>query len=121
KGLTGATPHALQAPAVASRLAEKLSSAETLPREKIAKSVVTMNSRVRLRDLDSNRETEVTIAYPHEADARKGRISVVSEIGVALLGAREKDVVSWKTPKGMGRFEITEVTYQPEAAGDYDL
>ena len=117
--LTGTTQHAMKSTGIATRLFEKLSDAKTLPPESIDKRVVTMNSRVQLKDLDSNRETEIAITYPEDADPRERRISVLSEIGLALLGGREKDVVSWKTPRGVGRFEITKVTYQPEAAGDY--
>lgn len=120
-GLTGFASLNLKMPEVVNRLFEKLSVARMLPQESIDKRIVTMNSRVRLRDLDSGRETEVTITYPHEADTRERRISVFSEIGVALLGAREKDVVSWKIPAGTGRFEVVKVTYQPEAAGHFYL
>lgn len=106
---------------VADKLARNLSSAKRLKQEDIAHNVVTMNSRVKLRELVSKRETEITITYPQEAEPRERRVSVLSEIGIALLGRKENELVSWRIPDGVGNFEITKVTYQPEAAGHYFL
>ena len=108
-------------PDLAGKLYANLLAAQTIPQEKIDERIVTMNSRVYLRDINNRRETEVTLTYPHEAEAHERRVSVLSEIGVALLGRHEKDVVSWKVPAGVGLFEIVKITYQPEAAGDYYL
>ena len=108
-------------PDLGSRLYANLLSAKTLPQEKINEGIITMNSRVYLKDVNNKRETEVTLTYPHEAEPRERKVSVLSEIGIALLGRHEKDLVSWKVPGGIGLFEIVKVTYQPEAAGDYYL
>lgn len=108
-------------PDLAGKLYANLVAAKTLPQETIDEGIVTMNSRVYLKDINNQRETEVTLTYPHEAEPRERRVSVLSEIGTALLGRREKDLVSWKVPGGIGLFEIVKVTYQPEAAGDFYL
>lgn len=108
-------------PEVAGRLYVNLLNAKTLPQEKIDEGIITMNSRVYLKDANNQRETEVTLTYPNEAEPRERKVSVLSEIGIALLGRCEKEVVSWKVPGGIGLFEIVKVTYQPESAGDYYL
>lgn len=108
-------------PDVTEQLAENLGAARLLPQKEIASSVVTMNSRVKLKDLKYRREAEITITYPQDAAPRAGRVSVFSEIGLALLGRKEHDIVSWRIPNGMGEFQVEKVTYQPEAAGDYLL
>jgi len=108
-------------PDIAGKLFTNLMNSKTLPQEKIDQGIVTMNSRVHLKDVNNQRETQVTLTYPHDAEPRERRVSVLSEIGIALLGRREKEVVSWKVPGGIGLFEIVKVTYQPEAAGDYYL
>lgn len=92
-----------------------------LPQENISSKIITMNSRVLLRELSTGREKEISIAYPHDANGKEGRISVLSDAGAALLGRQEGDVVMWKTPIGVGEFEVAKVTFQPEAAGDYYL
>jgi regulator of nucleoside diphosphate kinase len=108
-------------PDIQSRLYTRLVSAKTLPQEKIDDEIITMNSRVCLKDLNSLRVTDITLTYPKEALPTERRISIFSEIGIALFGRAEKEVVSWKVPDGIGLFEIVKVSYQPEAAGDYHL
>lgn len=106
---------------VADRLLKSLNEAKMLKQDNIANNVITMNSRVKLKDLSSKREAEITITYPEDAEPRERRVSILSEIGLALLGRKESEHVSWRTPNGVGRFEISKVTYQPEAIGDYYL
>jgi regulator of nucleoside diphosphate kinase len=108
-------------PAIVSSLCKNLVSAKMLPAEQIGKGIITMNSRVRLKDLTRMCEMELTITYPQDAERKERRISVFSEIGTALFGRKEHEIVYWKTPRGLGAFEIVEVTYQPEASGDYYL
>lgn len=115
------TPVKAKVPVVSDRLMENLEAATLMSQTEIAKSIVTMNSRVKVKDLTSNREAEVTITYPHNTEPTKQHVSVLSEIGLALLGRQEKDIVSWQVPAGVGRFRIERVVYQPEAAGDYFL
>ena len=106
-------------PQIVEQLHDALMSAKMLPPQNISSSVITMNSKVLLKDLSTGREAEVTITYPKDADHRETKVSVFSKIGIALLGKQAGDTVSWKVPDGNGQFEILRVTYQPEADGDY--
>ena len=119
-GLPG-VPNASRLPETVRSLRQTLEYAKKTSPEDIQEGIVTMNSRVLVREVNLNRESEITLVYPHDAAHGSRRISVLSPIGLALLGRREKDVVSWKVPSGTGSFEIVKVTYQPEAAGHYHL
>jgi len=88
--------------------------------EEIPPSVVTIGSRVRLRDLDSGALGEYTLVLPGSADIRQGNVSVLAPVGTALLGQQEGDVVEWVVPVGRKRFRIEAVLYQPEAEGTKD-
>lgn len=110
-----------QMPDVINRLHSKFRAAKMLPQDRILNNVITMNSRVLLKEITNAREAEVTVTYPQEADGREGKISIFSPIGMALLGRQAGDIVSWKTPNGTGRFEIVKIIYQPEAFGHYYL
>jgi regulator of nucleoside diphosphate kinase len=81
--------------------------------------VVTMNSTVRLKDLESGEEGSYTIAFPSDADVTKGTVSVLAPIGTAVLGSQVGDAVEWNVPGGRKRWRVQEVLYQPEAAGHY--
>ena len=108
-------------PVVTHKLVERLGAARLLPQKLISRNVVTMNSRVKLKDLTNQREAEITVTYPQDAEPRERRVSVFSEIGLELLGRKENDIVSWRVPNGIGKFQVEKVLYQPEAAGDYFL
>ena len=102
-------------------LYQRLTSAKKLPQENISNGIVTMNSKVLLKDIKSGKKIEVTITYPQDAEPKDRRVSVLSNIGLALLGRKENEVVSWRIPSGVGLFEVEKVTYQPEAAGHFYL
>lgn len=111
----------LKMPEIVNRLHNEFKGAKMLSQEGISESVITMNSRVLLKEVSNGREAEITITYPQDADNRERKVSVFSPIGVALLGRQAGDIVSWKVPAGIGKFEIVKVTYQPEAVGHYYL
>lgn len=108
-------------PEIIKRLSGEFKTAKMLSQENIDDSIITMNSRILLKEVLTGREAEVTITYPQDADNSERKISVFSAIGVALLGRQAGDIVSWKVPNGTGRFEVVKVIYQPEAVGDYYL
>ena len=87
----------------------------------VAPDVITMNSTVRVTDIDANTTHLYTIVFPSDADFEKGRISILSPLGTALLGYRAGDVVTWEMPRGTRKLRIEELVYQPEAAGDFHL
>jgi regulator of nucleoside diphosphate kinase len=97
-------------------LKEELDRAQIVGSDEIPKDVVTMNSRVRLKDLDSGRESIYVLVFPREADVARGRISVLAPIGTAIIGYRTGDVIVWPVPGGEKRLEVQDVLYQPEAA-----
>ncbi len=99
----------------------QLNDAQLLDQTEISKNVVTMNSKVLLKELKRRRKLEIMITYPEEANDQERKVSVFSPIGTALLGRTVGDHVSWKIQGGQAEFEILDITYQPEAVGHFDL
>ncbi len=97
----------------------ELVEAKVYPSDKVPSDVVTMYSKVRLKDLDSGEEMTFVLAFPKDADVDRGVISVLAPIGTAILGYSKGDVVEWPVPSGKRRILIQEILYQPEAAGDF--
>ncbi|NLV25446.1 MAG: nucleoside diphosphate kinase regulator [Deltaproteobacteria bacterium] len=97
----------------------ELGRAEIVDPKKIPPDVITMNSRVRLLDIDSEEEKVYTLVFPHDADPKENKISILAPIGTALLGYRVGDIITWQVPGGTRQFKVVEIIYQPEAAGDY--
>lgn len=102
-------------------LEEELEFAEVVRSEEVPPNVVTMRSKVKLKDLDSNEENVYTIVFPTEANTDEGKISILAPLATALLGHRLGDTVEFQAPTRMRRLKVEEILYQPESAGDYDL
>jgi len=97
-------------------LHEELERATVVKAGEVAHNVVTMNSRVRVRDLNDGRELTYQIVFPGKADVAKNRISVLAPIGTGLLGYSAGTTVEWRVPSGVRRLRILAVEYQPDAA-----
>ena len=100
-------------------LDEELDRAESMVPQEIPHDVITMNSRFRLRNTDTDEESEYTLVFPGDADSSKGKISILAPIGTAVLGYKVGDAIEWEVPAGRKQFKVEEIMYQPEAAGDY--
>jgi len=72
-----------------------------------------------LLDLESGDRTAVSLVFPDAQVDDDSRVPVLSQLGLALLGCREGDVLAWQTRDGPRRLRIESVIYQPEAAGHY--
>ena len=90
-------------------LREELERAVVLSSEDLPADVVTVGTRVRVRDVKSGERREMTLVYPEHADVDARRISVLAPLGTALLGYREGDEVEWVMPGGLTRLDIERV------------
>ena len=102
-------------------LEAELQEGKLVDSKNVPPTVVTMNSCVRLMDVDENKPMIFTLTFPKDADIDSGKLSVLSPVGTAILGHSEGDVIEWRVPAGLRRFRIEKVLYQPEAAGDNHL
>jgi regulator of nucleoside diphosphate kinase len=98
-------------------LEDELDRAQVVEANKIRPDVVTLNSQVRVCDLDTRKVMIYEVVYPNtrprsSADA----LSVLAPLGTALLGYRAGDVIEWQVPKGKRRLKLIEVLFQPEVA-----
>jgi regulator of nucleoside diphosphate kinase len=98
------------------QLDDELERAQVVPASDIPADVVTMNSELALRDLDTGEDMVFRVVFPSEANADQHRISVLAPLGTAVLGYRTGDVIEWAVPGRTRRVRIERVLYQPEAA-----
>ncbi len=77
---------------------------ENLPRDRAV-----FGSRVLLENSDTGQETEYQLVGPDESDVGKGRISVVSPLGKALLGKKPGDELIIETPGGKRAYELVDI------------
>jgi len=94
-------------------LRSELAFARIVEPDEISSEVVTMNSKVRLVDLDTNQDEIYTLVYPDQADIARSKLSILTPIGTAILGFRVGDVLTGLA----SRIRIAEIIFQPEREG----
>lgn len=100
----------------------ELNRATVVAPKDMPKDIVTMNSTVRFFVEHTQSEFELTLVYPRDVDSDGKTISVLAPVGSALLGLSIGDEIEWPKPGGGSlKVKITQIIYQPERAGDYQL
>ena len=83
---------------------------ETITKKEIAKDVVSVGSKVRLRDVAANKTFEYQIVGSAEANPAENKLSNESPVGKALLGNKRGEVVKVQLPSGKAReLKITKI------------
>lgn len=98
-------------------LETELSRGKIIKSQDIPSDVITMNSEVHLRDLNTKEEITYRLVFPDHADVNQGWVSILAPIGTALLGYRVGDIIEWKVPAGIAKLKVEKIIYQPEANG----
>ncbi|HVY75603.1 MAG TPA: GreA/GreB family elongation factor, partial [Puia sp.] len=87
----------------------ELKNGELTNRKNFPTDVVRIDSRVRVEDQSTRRILELMLVLPEKADLGSGKVSVMAPVGVALLGYRQGEEISWQVPAGRKHFKIVEV------------
>ncbi|HUI45000.1 MAG TPA: transcription elongation factor GreA [Nitrospirota bacterium] len=90
-------------------LEHKLASAQIIDISKLTNEKVVFGATVTLADTDSGDIRKYTLVGQEEADLKKGKISVQSPVGKALIGHKVGDIVTIKTPAKTVVYEIQEI------------
>jgi regulator of nucleoside diphosphate kinase len=99
----------------------ELVKAQIVSPETVPADVVTMNSTVALRDLDTDEIETYTLVYPDRADIANYKLSVLAPIGTAVLGYRVGDEFHWQVPEGLRKLRVEQIVFQPEREGAFHL
>lgn len=102
-------------------LREHVRRARLVRAKEVEPDVVTMNSRVRVRAVESGRVETFTLAYHGEAGMFGDRLTVLSPLGIRVLGARVGDILEWDVPHGVRRLVVERIDYQPETEKEFEL
>ncbi|MCK9226290.1 MAG: nucleoside diphosphate kinase regulator [Syntrophorhabdaceae bacterium] len=103
------------------RLKKELDEATIIESKRVPGNVVTMNSIVRIRDINTGEEEAFMLVFPEKTGLKRKTVSILSPMGIALIGSGEGDMLEWEMPTGKVKIQIMEIIYQPERLGNYDL
>ena len=90
-----------------------LANARVIDTSRLVGNNVQLLSVVEMTNLTNNAKMTYTIASPHEADIREGKISIKSPIAQALLNKKVGDTVEVRVPAGIMRLRIDDI-HHPE-------
>ena len=91
------------------QLEERLLSARVIEKKDIPKDVVSVGSKVRLRDLQANKSVEYHIVGSAEANPAEHKLSNESPVGKAIMGKKKGEVVEVTAPRGALKFKILDI------------
>jgi transcription elongation factor GreA len=91
------------------KLEEQLSAARVIEADEITSDVVSIGSRVKLRDMDANETVEYRIVGSAEANPAERKLSNESPVGKAILGHKKGEVVEVAAPRGALKFKILDI------------
>jgi transcription elongation factor GreA len=85
--------------------------AEVIDPTKLSGTRVKFGATVTIEDAESGEAQRYVIVGEHEADIKRGRISIGAPVARALIGKDVGDTVTVTTPKGKREYEVTEVEW----------
>ena len=90
---------------------DKMARAQVIDVSKLSGSQIKFGATVSVVDEDTEEEARYQIVGEHEADVKRGRVSITSPIARAIIGKEKGDVVEVMTPNGGKSYEITKVEW----------
>ena len=86
-----------------------LANARVIDMSRLGTDSVQLLCKVEMTNLTNNSKMTYTIASPHEANLREGKISVKSPIAQALLNKKVGDIVEVRVPAGQIKLRIESI------------
>ena len=91
-------------------LENMLKNAVVVDESEIPKDVVSVGSKVKVKDYEFDEEVEYSIVGSAEADPMNFKISNESPVGSALIGKKIGEIVEVQIPDGVNKFEIVGIS-----------
>lgn len=91
------------------KLELELKHAKQVLRNDLPADVVTVDTNVKVKELESGEEFTYKLVAPARARRKHNTLSILSPIGVAILGYTQGAVVQWEMPEGIKKYQIEEV------------
>lgn len=92
------------------KMENTIAIARVIDESKIDTSTVKILTKVKLKNLATNKSVEYTIVPENEASLKERKLSIGTPIAKALLGHEKGDVVEATVPSGTVKFEIEDIS-----------
>ncbi len=92
-----------------SKMENLLSRAQIIDASNLPKDEVHILSKVKVKNLNNQKEFEYLLVSPEEADLQQGKIALTSPVGKALMGRKQGEIVEAQVPAGIIKFEVLSI------------
>ncbi len=92
-------------------LLNQLKLAKQVRRKELPEDVVTINCEVKVKDFSTNEEEKYLLVDANKEKVKKGKYSILSPIGLATVGNKVGDVITWPFADGEKKIEILGVEH----------
>ncbi|MES2417469.1 MAG: GreA/GreB family elongation factor [Bacteroidota bacterium] len=92
------------------KLELELKSAKQVLRNEIPSTIVNINKQVKVKELNSGQEFTYNLVAHEKAKRKNNTLSILSPIGIAMLGYEQGSELTWEMPEGIKSFRIVEVS-----------
>jgi transcription elongation factor GreA len=90
-------------------LEERLKNSRVVTKKEIRSGEVSVGTKVRLKDMSSNKTVEYHIVGSAEANPAEMKLSNESPVGKAIIGRKKGDIVEVAAPRGALKFKIMQI------------
>ena len=87
----------------------KLANSDIINPDTLSKDKAVFGHRVLLENIDTGEDVEYQLVGPDESDIERGRISISSPLGRAILGKKPGDELILMVPGGRRVYELVEI------------
>ncbi|MFC1813282.1 transcription elongation factor GreA [Thermodesulfobacteriota bacterium] len=90
-------------------LGHKLAHADIIDADTLPKDRVVFAASVVLENIDTGENVEYQLVGPDESNVAKGRISITSPLGRAMIGKKPGDEITIEAPGGKRYYELIDI------------
>jgi transcription elongation factor GreA len=90
-------------------LEERLKNARVVTKKEIRSGEVSVGTKVRLKDMSSNKTVEYHVVGSAEANPAEMKLSNESPVGKAIMGRKKGEIVEVAAPRGALKFKIMQI------------
>ncbi len=92
------------------KIAEQLKTAKQVLRKDLPSNIVDIDRNVRMADVESGETYTYRFVAPDKAKQKNKTLSILSPIGLALIGYAEGTILSWEVEHSIRQLRIEEVS-----------
>lgn len=95
----------------AERLGKELENSALISDEAdMPADVIRLHSRVDIQVKETGQQLSIELVLPNQANVSKNHISLLSPLGIALVGYRQQQTIEWEMPAGKKTLYIERVS-----------